>query len=146
MHTIPILLLLLTLFVCSSWSFVHILILSVRLSSWVLGRGYTGSIIHTTCFLDIHGTKESNGDKRNQVASSVDICWFCLPGTHPPSSGNSIRHFTFTLNPCRNQISGAVMSPRSRQSIYSISRYHDWFSDGHITQAKPIRFNCRSFY
>lgn len=60
MHTIPILLLLLTLFVCSSWSFVHILILSVRLSSWVLGRGYTGSIIHTTCFLDIHGTKESN--------------------------------------------------------------------------------------
>ena len=30
------------------------------------------------------------GARTNQAASSVDTCWFCLPGIHPPSSGTSI--------------------------------------------------------
>lgn len=56
-------------------------------------------------------------------------------GTHPPSLGpsDSIPH------------SGARRITQLRQLVYSNCGLSDWFRNGHITKAHPIRANPRNF-
>lgn len=91
------------LFVCFLWSFVYISVLPAKLSSWMA----------EDVFLNIHGTKENNplelGNKTNQVASSVNVCWFFPPGIHPPCSGNRVIILYSLSIYAQKPVSGVVM-------------------------------------